>query len=235
MLSPTRRSARNAERKSARTVQKPKVYVARIDSRRSYSFSEESSTERRGAKRSTRLPAAQAPATRSSPRKRKFLEPENGINTTSLATTTESQQGTIAQQQQHNRFDFQFQPPTTGAGPISPKTLAEMKKKARSQFETKLKQAKVGMEMDEAEILAQVPETLKELFGQVGFAKWTRMQLPALVLSPFKVPQGPVRKSWLDHFHMVRALAAGAVCFVPPVVEWCGAVILDFARDSFVL
>lgn len=111
-----------------------------------------------------------------------------------------------------------------------------MKKEARSQFETKLKQAKVGAEMDEAELLAQVPETLKELFGQVGFAKWTRMQLPALVLSPFKVPQGPVRKSWLDHFHMVRALAAGVPCVLSRrLSNGVVSVILDVAWGSFVL
>lgn len=193
----------SVERKSARTVQKPKVYVARIDSRRSYSFSEESSAERRAAKRSARLQSSISAtnATRTSPRKRKIHEAEN--NTKQNTTTAHAKDSNSNPQQQH-RFNFQYQPPATEAD-VSPKTFAEMKRAAQSQFETKLKQAtKLGLEsMDEEEVLAQVPDSMKELFGQVGFAKWTRLQLPALVLSPYKVPPGPVRKSWLDQFHMV--------------------------------
>jgi hypothetical protein len=52
------------------------------------------------------------------------------------------------------------------------------------------------------EVLDDIPEATKQWFGKVCFAKWNKVYLPALVLSPFHLPPH-VRKTWFEMFDKV--------------------------------
>lgn len=53
-------------------------------------------------------------------------------------------------------------------------------------------------------ILADVPESVKDRFGEICFAKWGREVLPVLVLSPYSVPPGGVRDKWLAMYFKTK-------------------------------
>jgi hypothetical protein len=57
---------------------------------------------------------------------------------------------------------------------------------------------KANFEAQCAEVLDEVPETVKQRFGQIFFSKWGKEILPVLVLSPFDAPPGPMREMWFD-------------------------------------
>ena len=64
--------------------------------------------------------------------------------------------------------------------------------------------AKDEFELQKAEVYNTLSGSYKQMFGQIIFAKWKKMYLPALVLSPYSVPPGLVRTMWMDKFEKVR-------------------------------
>jgi hypothetical protein len=65
--------------------------------------------------------------------------------------------------------------------------------------------AKADFAATRTEVLARVPEAYKKMFGQVGFAKWGKAVLPALIVSPYDVPmgEGEPREIWLGMLNNV--------------------------------
>jgi hypothetical protein len=53
------------------------------------------------------------------------------------------------------------------------------------------------------EVLDQVPEKVKQRFGQICFSKWGKEMLPVLVLSPYDVPPEAVRDMWFAMYKKV--------------------------------
>lgn len=58
-------------------------------------------------------------------------------------------------------------------------------------------------EIERAEILESLPESVKRLFGQIGFAKFGKHVYGVLVLNPYDVPPGNARFEWLDTYQKV--------------------------------
>jgi hypothetical protein len=56
-------------------------------------------------------------------------------------------------------------------------------------------------------VLGRVPEDYKNMFGQVGFAKWGKAILAAMIVSPFDVPMGigSPREKWMTMLNNVSA------------------------------
>lgn len=69
--------------------------------------------------------------------------------------------------------------------------------------------AKLELEEKKARILSETPPGYNDLFGQMGFTKYTKGYFPCLVLNPFDVPPGPVRNEWLDLFEKVSSAFLG--------------------------
>jgi hypothetical protein len=65
----------------------------------------------------------------------------------------------------------------------------------------------------------------KQMFGQIIFAKWKKTYVPALVLSPYCVPPGQVRKMWMDKLEKVRAAIER--------VEFIRCMLTGFATELF--
>ena len=64
--------------------------------------------------------------------------------------------------------------------------------------------AKEEFESHRSDIYDVLSASYKQMFGQIIFAKWKKIYLPALVLSPYSVPPGPVRTMWMDKFEKVK-------------------------------
>jgi hypothetical protein len=60
-----------------------------------------------------------------------------------------------------------------------------------------------AFEEERDEILKQLPDTYKSMFGRIGFAKWSGMTLPVLILNPYHVPPYPVRQQWFKQYENV--------------------------------
>ena len=60
-------------------------------------------------------------------------------------------------------------------------------------------------EFDEARdsVLDEVPENMKQKYGQIRFLKRSKEKLPVLVMSPFTVPPGDVREKWFRMYERV--------------------------------
>jgi hypothetical protein len=67
-------------------------------------------------------------------------------------------------------------------------------------------EAKVEFLKNKKEILDKIPETYKESFGRIGFAKWGKASLPVLVVDPFDAPPRPARELWLQMFEKASGL-----------------------------
>jgi hypothetical protein len=82
------------------------------------------------------------------------------------------------------------------------KLLQDVKKDAKLQFEA-----------DRKAVLESLPDSVKQLFGQIGFAKWGREKVyfPVLILSPFDVPPGDARALWLQKYKAV-SISVVACC-----------------------
>ena len=53
-------------------------------------------------------------------------------------------------------------------------------------------------------VLDEIPENVKQKFGQICFSRWRKQDmLPVLVMSPFSVPPGDVRETWFDMYREV--------------------------------
>ncbi|KAL7566711.1 hypothetical protein ACA910_017767 [Epithemia clementina (nom. ined.)] len=88
------------------------------------------------------------------------------------------------------------------------KTTAKDDKMDQGKKEKLLKlaiqDAKDEFEDEKATILATVPSTIQAMFRQIGFAKWNKNFLPALILSPYDVPPGPARSIWMDMYRKMQ-------------------------------
>jgi hypothetical protein len=54
-----------------------------------------------------------------------------------------------------------------------------------------------------AKVLAQTPQHLKDMYGQVCFAKFGKSWWLVLVLNPYAIPPGAVRNQWTEMFERV--------------------------------
>jgi hypothetical protein len=62
---------------------------------------------------------------------------------------------------------------------------------------------KAAFEKLRDDVLNDVPEQVKEKYGQIGFSKWGKVFIPVLIMNPFHVPPGPVRETWFDMYEKV--------------------------------
>jgi hypothetical protein len=85
------------------------------------------------------------------------------------------------------------------------------KKKLEKALEEGRAEAKREFEEERARVMDTLSESYRNMIGQIVFAKWKKESLPALILSPFSVPPGPVRTLWMNKFEKVK-LSFVAVC-----------------------
>jgi hypothetical protein len=91
-----------------------------------------------------------------------------------------------------------------------PSKKVKMKQMTLDEKEKLLKdrvlEAKVEFMKNKKDILDEMPETYKNAFGQIGFAKWGKTSLPVLVVNPFDAPPRPDRELWLRMFEKASGL-----------------------------
>jgi hypothetical protein len=85
---------------------------------------------------------------------------------------------------------------------------AQMKKKLEKTLEEGRAEAKREFEAERARIMDALSVSYRNMIGEIVFAKWKKESLPALILSPFSVPPGPVRTLWMNKFEKVRCCSA---------------------------
>jgi len=73
--------------------------------------------------------------------------------------------------------------------------------------------ARKEFEKEVAAVMAQVPKRNQELFQQVGFGKWGKGFLPAMVVSPYSVPPGDIRDQWMKMYQNVRSSGVAYLFF----------------------
>ena len=86
-------------------------------------------------------------------------------------------------------------------------TLADYSNRDQKQLEKLLaigkREAKAELVREKERVMKRLPQSVKNLFGQVGFARWGAQCLPALCLDPYKVPPGAAREAWMNMFKNV--------------------------------
>lgn len=77
---------------------------------------------------------------------------------------------------------------------------------------------------DVPSMLVALPQESKDLFNQLAFCKWNKLQRPVLILSPLAVPEGPVRDAWLKDVkaYFKRYQGNKARLLPPCLVYWLG-------------
>jgi hypothetical protein len=63
--------------------------------------------------------------------------------------------------------------------------------------------AKADHEALKRRVFASLTDKYKNTFNEIGYAKWGKEELPALVVSPFDVPPGVVRDQWMQAYDNV--------------------------------
>ena len=71
------------------------------------------------------------------------------------------------------------------------------------QIEATREKLKKEFEEEKADILAELPDEYKNLWGQCGFAKWGKSWLPCLFVSPFDVGGSQMRDDWMKMYEGV--------------------------------
>eukprot|EP00523_Entomoneis_sp_CCMP467_P021672 CAMPEP_0168844242 /NCGR_PEP_ID=MMETSP0727-20121128/8639_1 /TAXON_ID=265536 /ORGANISM="Amphiprora sp., Strain CCMP467" /LENGTH=1384 /DNA_ID=CAMNT_0008897885 /DNA_START=92 /DNA_END=4244 /DNA_ORIENTATION=- len=94
------------------------------------------------------------------------------------------------------------------------------RKQMEKLLEIGKREAKAELEREKNKIMCRLPSDVKILFGQVGFAKWGREALPALALSPYKVPPGAARDAWMNMFKRLKK--SGHLDDICILVHWYG-------------
>ena len=89
-----------------------------------------------------------------------------------------------------------------------PKTLEEKQK----FLEDTVADMKKEFEETKKQILDDIPESYKAGFREIGFVKWQKDWLPVLVVSPFDIPQGPVRDTWIQMYERVSSAKSTLRC-----------------------
>lgn len=87
---------------------------------------------------------------------------------------------------------------------IAPAPAPEPTPKRQKVFD--LDQMRREFEEERDSILDQVPSYNKKMFNQVGWAKWSKSMLPAMILSPYSVPPGDIRDQWMKMFQNVSPI-----------------------------
>ena len=94
-----------------------------------------------------------------------------------------------------------------GPTPITKKKSTDSNVDRKKKLEKALREgradAKHEFEQQRDEVFQTLSASYQQMFGQIIFAKWKKGYLPALVLSPYSVPPGPVRTMWMDKFEKV--------------------------------
>lgn len=92
-------------------------------------------------------------------------------------------------------------------GPITKKKSTDSNVDRKKKLEKALREgradAKHEFELQRDEVFQTLSTSYQQMFGQIIFAKWKKSYLPALVLSPYSAPPGPVRTMWMDKFEKV--------------------------------
>jgi hypothetical protein len=62
--------------------------------------------------------------------------------------------------------------------------------------------------------LSRIPQSIKDMYGQIGFVKWDKDKFmrPVLVLNPYHVPPAPVRSSYFVCMHRFVIVVEDIVC-----------------------
>jgi hypothetical protein len=56
--------------------------------------------------------------------------------------------------------------------------------------------AKKLFEKEQRHVLSLIPQSVRDMYGQIGFVKWSGSMHPVLVLNPYHVPPAPVREDY---------------------------------------
>ena len=108
--------------------------------------------------------------------------------------------------------------PAAGGSSSSGADAAEKKKLLQALAEGRA-DAQREFEMERARVLDALSPEYRSRIGQIVFAKWKKESLPALILSPYSVPPGPVRTLWMNKFEKVRRWHIRNHSFVVVVVD----------------
>ena len=96
----------------------------------------------------------------------------------------------------------------TNADTTSTTSTCDINSTEENKLENALRQrradAKYEFELQQTDVYNSMSESYQQMLGQIISAKWKKVYFPALVLSPYSVPPGPVRKMWMDKFEKVR-------------------------------
>lgn len=74
------------------------------------------------------------------------------------------------------------------------------------RLERRLKLAQEMFEETRKEVIAKIPQDVKDDFRQIGFSKWGKEYLPILQVGPYDVGPGGVRDQWMMMFENVSLL-----------------------------
>ena len=58
--------------------------------------------------------------------------------------------------------------------------------------------------LEKRNILNNVDDSIKKDFRKIGFARWCGKWLPMIQLSPYDIPSGRTRDSWMKMYNKVR-------------------------------
>jgi len=84
-----------------------------------------------------------------------------------------------------------------------------------------IEKRRVEFEKEKHAVLASIPDSVKDRFGQIYFGKWGKSYLPCLVLSPYSVGPGPVREQWFDM--RAKVMKQKRLKYMSNLVYWYGA------------
>lgn len=71
---------------------------------------------------------------------------------------------------------------------------------------------KAEFEARRDEIVSNFPQRLKDMFGEIGFTKWSGKVYGCLVLNPFNVPPGEVRHTFYAAYDKVGIQTKERLC-----------------------
>ena len=74
------------------------------------------------------------------------------------------------------------------------------------RLERRLKLAREMFEETRKEVIARIPQDVKDDFRQIGFSKWGKEYLPIMQVGPYDVGPGGVRDQWMVMFENVSLL-----------------------------
>ena len=96
----------------------------------------------------------------------------------------------------------------TNADTTSTTSTCDINSTEENKLENALRQrradAKYEFELQQTDVYNSLSVSYQQMLGQIILAKWKKVYFPALVLSPYSVPPGQVRKMWMDKFEKVR-------------------------------